>query len=119
MARGATRWSVLLGSLALVLALIAPFTVALSKRDLYQHTGSDSNVLETDNNGMLLSAEAILKTPIVFYDKIYNSIFYTNCISAICEKIAYNFMILYIFKQNYARDRNHQIPILKFTFKLV
>ncbi|KAG5326414.1 NID1 protein, partial [Pseudoatta argentina] len=75
MARGATRWSVLLGSLALVLALIAPFTVALSKRDLYQHTGSDSNVLETDNNGMLLSAEAILKTPIVFYDKIYNSIF--------------------------------------------
>ncbi|XP_018054137.1 PREDICTED: nidogen-2 isoform X4 [Atta colombica] len=75
MARGATRWSVLLGSLAFVLALIAPFTVALSKRDLYQHIGSDSNVLETDNNGMLLSAEAILKTPIVFYDKIYNSIF--------------------------------------------
>ncbi|XP_018362024.1 PREDICTED: nidogen-2 isoform X2 [Trachymyrmex cornetzi] len=75
MARGATRWSVLLGSLALVLALIAPFTVALSKRDLYQHTGPGSNVLETDNNGMLLSAEAILNTPIVFYDKIYNSIF--------------------------------------------
>ncbi|XP_018315632.1 nidogen-2 isoform X2 [Mycetomoellerius zeteki] len=75
MARGATRWSVLLGSLALVLALIAPFTVALSKRDLYQHTGQGSNVLETDSNGMLLSAEAILKTPIVFYDKIYNSIF--------------------------------------------
>ncbi|XP_018401818.1 PREDICTED: nidogen-2 isoform X2 [Cyphomyrmex costatus] len=75
MARGATRWSVLLGSLALVLALIAPFTLALSKRDLYQYTGPDFNTLETDKNGMLISAEAILKTPIVFYDKIYNSIF--------------------------------------------
>lgn len=75
MARGAARWSVLLGSLALVLALIAPFTVALSKRDLYQYTGPGSNIVETDSNGMLLSAEAILKTPIAFYDKIYNSIF--------------------------------------------
>lgn len=75
MARGAARWSVLLGSLALVLALIAPFTVALSKRDLYQYTGPGSNVLQTDNNGMLISAEVFLKTPIVFYDKIYNSIF--------------------------------------------
>ncbi|XP_071566950.1 nidogen isoform X3 [Temnothorax nylanderi] len=74
MARGATRWSILLGSLALVLALIAPFTVALSKRDLYQYTGPGSNTLETDN-GMLISAEVLLKTPIVFYDKIYNSIF--------------------------------------------
>lgn len=75
MARGTVRWSILLGSLALVLALIAPFTVALSTRDLYQYAGPGSNVLETDNNGMLISAEAILKTPIVFYDKIYNSIF--------------------------------------------
>ncbi|XP_012540615.1 nidogen isoform X3 [Monomorium pharaonis] len=75
MARGAARWSVLLGSLALALALIAPFTAALSKRDLYQYVGSGSNVLETDSNRMLISAEAVLKTPIVFYDKIYNSIF--------------------------------------------
>lgn len=75
MARGAARWNISLGSLALVLALIAPFTVALSKRDLYQYTGPGSNVLESDNNGMLISAEAFLKTPIVFYDKIYNSIF--------------------------------------------
>ncbi|XP_011879578.1 PREDICTED: nidogen-2 isoform X2 [Vollenhovia emeryi] len=75
MARGAARWGILLGSLALVLALIAPFTAALSKRDLYQYSGSGSNVLETDSNGMLLSAEASLKTPIAFYDKIYNSIF--------------------------------------------
>lgn len=73
MARGAARWSVLLGSLALALALIAPFTAALSKKDLYQYVGS--SVLETDSNRMLISAEAILKTPIVFYDKIYNSIF--------------------------------------------
>jgi len=73
MARGAARWSVLLGSLALALALIAPFTVALSKKDLYQVKGF--NVLETDSNKMLMSAEVFLKTPIVFYDKIYNSIF--------------------------------------------
>jgi len=72
MARGAARWSVLLGSLALALALIAPFTIALSKKDLYQIKGS--NVLKIDN-GMLMSAEVFLKTPIVFYDKIYNSIF--------------------------------------------
>lgn len=74
MARGAARWSIPLGSLALVLALIAPFTVGLSKKDLYQYAGPGSNVLETDN-GMLISAEVSLKTPIVFYDKIYNSIF--------------------------------------------
>ncbi|XP_025991116.1 nidogen isoform X2 [Solenopsis invicta] len=75
MARGAARWSVLLGSLALALALIAPFTAALSKRDLYQYVGPGSNVLENDSNRMLISAEAPLKTPIVFFDKIYNSIF--------------------------------------------
>ncbi|XP_011690826.1 PREDICTED: nidogen-2 isoform X2 [Wasmannia auropunctata] len=75
MAHGAARWSVLLGTLALVLALIAPFTAALSKRELYQYTGPGNNVLETDSNGMLISAEALLKTPIAFYDKIYNSIF--------------------------------------------
>ncbi|KAL0115113.1 hypothetical protein PUN28_010595 [Cardiocondyla obscurior] len=75
MARGAARWSVLLGSLALVLALITPFTVALSKRDLYQYTGPGSNVLDIDDNGMVLSTEVFLKTPIAFYDKVYSSIF--------------------------------------------
>ncbi|XP_012216144.1 nidogen isoform X3 [Linepithema humile] len=75
MARGAARCSALLGPLALVLVLIAPFTAALTKNDLYQYTGPGASVLETDQNGMLTSAEAILKTPIVFYDKIYNSIF--------------------------------------------
>ncbi|XP_070160368.1 nidogen isoform X1 [Polyergus mexicanus] len=72
MARGAVRWSVLLG---LALALIAPYTTALSKNDLYQYAAPGSLVLESDPNRMLISAEAILKTPIVFYDKIYNSIF--------------------------------------------
>lgn len=76
MARGATaRCSALLGPLALVLALIAPFTAALSKNDLYQYTGPSASTLQTDSNGMLMSAEATLKTPIVFYDKVYNSIF--------------------------------------------
>ncbi|KAL6434963.1 hypothetical protein ACFW04_005251 [Cataglyphis niger] len=72
MARGVVRWSVLLG---LALALIAPYTAALSKNDLYQYAAPGSLVLESDPNRMLISAEAILKTPIVFYDKIYNSIF--------------------------------------------
>lgn len=72
MARGAVRWSVLLG---LALALIAPYTAALSKNDLYPYAAPGSLVLESDPNRMLISAEAILKTPIVFYDKIYNSIF--------------------------------------------
>lgn len=73
MARGA-RWSVLLGLLALA-ALIAPFTAALSRNDLYQYMGPGALALESDPNGMLMSAEATLKTPIAFYDKIYNSIF--------------------------------------------
>lgn len=73
MARG-VRWSVLPGLLALT-ALIGPFAAALTRNDLYQYTGPGSHVLETDLNGMLMSAEAVLKTPIVFYDKIYNSIF--------------------------------------------
>lgn len=73
MARGSVRWSVVL--LGLALALIAPYTAALSKNDLYQYTGPGTLALESDPNRMLISAEAILKTPIVFYDKIYNSIF--------------------------------------------
>jgi len=71
MARG-VRWSVLLG---LALALIAPYTAALSKNGLYPYVDPGSLVLESDPNRMLISAEAILKTPIAFYDKIYNSIF--------------------------------------------
>ncbi|XP_029175625.1 nidogen-2 isoform X4 [Nylanderia fulva] len=73
MARGAVRWSVVL--LGLALALIAPYTTALSKNDLYQYTGPGTLALESDSNRMLISAEANLKTPIIFYDKIYNSIF--------------------------------------------
>jgi hypothetical protein len=76
MARDAARWSVLLGRLALIaLALIAPYTAALSRNDLYHYTGPGASALESDPNGMLMSAEVALKTPIAFYDRIYNSIF--------------------------------------------
>lgn len=77
MARDASRWSVLPGLLALIALapIVAPFAAALSKNDLYQYEGPGSSALETDPNGMLMSAEAALKTPIAFYDKIYNSIF--------------------------------------------
>jgi len=76
MARDAARWSVLLGRLALIaLALIAPYTAALSRNDLYHYTGPGASALESDPNGMLMSAEATLKTPVAFYDRIYNSIF--------------------------------------------
>ncbi|XP_032672473.1 nidogen isoform X2 [Odontomachus brunneus] len=68
------RWSVLLGLLA-VAGLIAPFTAALSRNDLYPYTGQGAYVLEADPNGMLMSTEATLQTPIVFYDKTYTSIF--------------------------------------------
>ena len=60
---------------ALVLALIAPFAVALNKNDLYPYSIPGTSILQTDPNGLLLSAETILKTPIAFYDQIFNSIF--------------------------------------------
>ncbi|XP_011351557.1 nidogen-2 isoform X2 [Ooceraea biroi] len=76
MARDAARWSVLLGRLALIaLAVIAPYTAALSRNDLYHYTGQGASTLESGPNGMLMSAETALKTPIAFYDRIYNSIF--------------------------------------------
>lgn len=61
--------------LALVGALLAPFAAALNKNDLYPYTTPGSSILQSDANGLLLSAETILKTPIAFYDKIFNSIF--------------------------------------------
>lgn len=61
--------------LALVGALLAPFAAALNKNDLYPYTTPGSSILQSDVNGLLLSAETILKTPIAFYDKIFNSIF--------------------------------------------
>lgn len=68
------RWSVPLGLLA-VAGLIAPFTAALSKSNLYPDISLGAFVLESDPNGMLMSAEVTLQTPIVFYDKTYTSIF--------------------------------------------
>nr|XP_050849041.1 nidogen-like isoform X3 [Vespula vulgaris] len=61
--------------LALVIFLLVPSLHALSKNDLYPHNVPGANILEYDANGILQSAEAILKTPIVFYDKVYNNIF--------------------------------------------
>ncbi|XP_012343370.1 nidogen isoform X2 [Apis florea] len=60
---------------ALVLALVAPFALALNKNDLYPYSIPGTSILQTDPNGLLLSAETILKTPIAFYDQIFNSIF--------------------------------------------
>ncbi|KAK9309648.1 hypothetical protein QLX08_000853 [Tetragonisca angustula] len=62
-------------ALTLVLAILAPFAAALSKNDLYPYATPGSSILQSDVNGFLLSAETILKTPIAFYDKIFNSIF--------------------------------------------
>ncbi|XP_046820938.1 nidogen-like isoform X3 [Vespa crabro] len=61
--------------LALVILLLVPSLHALSKNDLYPHNVPGTNILEYDTNGILQSVEAILKTPIVFYDKVYNNIF--------------------------------------------
>ncbi|XP_014478375.1 PREDICTED: nidogen-2 isoform X2 [Dinoponera quadriceps] len=69
------RWSVLLLGLLAVAGLIAPFAAALSRNDLHPYMGPGAYVLQTDPNGMLTSAEAILQTPVVFYDKTYSSIF--------------------------------------------
>ncbi|XP_043521391.1 nidogen isoform X5 [Frieseomelitta varia] len=62
-------------ALTLVLAILAPFAAALNKNDLYPYATPGSSILQSDVNGYLLSAETILKTPIAFYDKIFNSIF--------------------------------------------
>ncbi|XP_031842323.2 nidogen isoform X2 [Nomia melanderi] len=61
--------------LVAVVALLAPFAAAITKNDLYPYATPGSSILETDVNGVLTSAEIILKTPIAFYDKIYNMIF--------------------------------------------
>ena len=66
--------------LALVGALLAPFAAALNKNDLYPYTTPGSSILQSDVNGLLLSAETILKTPIAFYDKIFNSIFVSTAV---------------------------------------
>ncbi|XP_033230470.1 nidogen-like isoform X2 [Belonocnema kinseyi] len=64
------RFRALLGALV----VFAPLTLALSKNDLYPYA-TGSNTLTIDPSGQLVSSEAILKTPIVFYDKVYNAIF--------------------------------------------
>ncbi|XP_034945839.1 nidogen isoform X2 [Chelonus insularis] len=58
----------------LALVIFTP-VFALTKDNLYPYTGSTSRYLQTDPNGQLLSAEVQLKTPISFYDKIYESIY--------------------------------------------
>ncbi|XP_015172869.1 PREDICTED: nidogen-2 isoform X3 [Polistes dominula] len=59
----------------IILFLFVPSYYALSKNDLYPYNVPGANALEYDANGILQSIEAILKTPIVFYDKVYNNIF--------------------------------------------
>ncbi|KAK2575184.1 hypothetical protein KPH14_003221 [Odynerus spinipes] len=81
MARDAARFFNDVSCSALVLflvgttILIAPSSHALTKNELYPYDVPGASVLELDANGMLMSAEAILKTPIVFYDQVYNTIF--------------------------------------------
>ncbi|KZC09876.1 hypothetical protein WN55_00522 [Dufourea novaeangliae] len=67
------RFSVL--RLVAVVAVLAPFVAAITKNDLYPYATPGSSFLQTDPNGMIVSAETILKTHIAFYDKIYNAIF--------------------------------------------
>ncbi|XP_017878833.1 nidogen-1 isoform X2 [Ceratina calcarata] len=59
----------------LALALIAPLTAALNRNDLYPYSTPGTSILETGENGLLLSAEAIVKTPIVFFNRPYTNIF--------------------------------------------
>lgn len=65
------RFRALIGALV----IFAPLTLALSKNDLYPYATPGSNTLKLDPSGQLASVEAILKTPIVFYDNVYNAIF--------------------------------------------
>ncbi|XP_043265975.1 nidogen isoform X2 [Colletes gigas] len=67
------RFSVLW--LAAVVALLVPFAAALSKSDLYPYATPGTSILQSNVNELLVSAEVTLKTPIAFYDKIYNYIF--------------------------------------------
>lgn len=69
MTRRACRLSVSWPALVLATLVIAPFAVALNKNDLYPYSIPGTSILQTDPNGLLLSAETILKTPIAFYDQ--------------------------------------------------
>ncbi|XP_057336522.1 nidogen-like isoform X4 [Microplitis mediator] len=50
-------------------------TSALSRDNLYPYMDNNFQTLPTDSNGQLSSVQVELKTPIAFYDKIYNNIF--------------------------------------------
>ncbi|XP_051169856.1 nidogen isoform X3 [Leptopilina boulardi] len=65
------RFRALIGALV----VFAPLTLALSKNDLYPYATPGANTLKNDPSGQLASIEAILKTPIIFYDNVFNSIF--------------------------------------------
>ena len=67
-------------ALLAALVVFAPLTVALTKNDLYPYATPGFNALKVDPSGQLVSIEAILKTPIVFYDKVYNTIFVSKFI---------------------------------------
>lgn len=57
------------------LAILAPGATALSRENLYPYTIPGTKTLQTDSNGQLLPSETKLKTPIVFFDRIYENLF--------------------------------------------
>ncbi|XP_012271445.1 nidogen-2 isoform X2 [Orussus abietinus] len=70
MARGASFFKIFF-----VVGILASRSSALSKDEFYPYTFSGSASLEADPDGQLRSAETVLKTPVVFYDKVYNTLF--------------------------------------------
>lgn len=68
-----------LARMVLLLALVAilgPFVVnALSKDDLYPYNGIGSSTLESNAEGQVASVEVRLKTPISFYENIYDTVY--------------------------------------------
>lgn len=62
------------GALLVIAIVILPPAFGITKESLYPYSGGGSQHLQSDNNG-IMSVEVQLKTPIAFYDKVYNSIF--------------------------------------------
>ncbi|XP_012258472.2 nidogen isoform X1 [Athalia rosae] len=62
--------------LALAATLQGSFVVhAILRQDLYPHDGIGSSLLELNAEGQLESVEVNLKTPITFYESIYETVF--------------------------------------------
>ncbi|XP_043266975.1 nidogen isoform X2 [Venturia canescens] len=59
----------------LISALLSTGALALSREHLYPYALPGTSSLQVESNGQLVSAEIALKTPIVFYDRTYPSIY--------------------------------------------